>query len=107
MTENKDVVSVHKITGDRVEIGLAEFITMCNEIKAVQEVEKANIWLQDARKKLMDELEYIRQNTSQSSKPNSVVVYRRAPNGNMMVQFIEAMQQGQDGTLYITVGEPQ
>ena len=113
MTENteqkespKDIVSVHKITGDRVEIGLAEFISMCNEIKGVKAVEEANVWLQDARKKLLDELQYTRQN-AEPRAPTQITVYRRAPNGSLIVQFIEGMQQGGDGTIYVTIGEPQ
>ena len=106
MTENNDIVSVHKITGDRVEIGLAEFITMCNAVKDAKDTAEANVWLQNARKKLLDELEYVRQNPT-TTAPKSIVVYRRAMDGNMHVQFIEGMQQGQDGTIYITIGEPQ
>ena len=105
MTENNDIVSVHKITGDRVEIGLAEFISMCNAVKDAKDTEEENKRFREAYKKLSDELEYVRQNpTTEAAKP--IVVYRRSPNGNMIVQFIEAMQQGQDGTVYITVGEP-
>ena len=56
MTERKekpdDMVAVHKITGDRVEIGLTEFINMVNEVRATQETERANEWLRNARVKL-------------------------------------------------------
>ena len=106
MTENNDIVSVHKITGDRVEIGLSEFIEMVNAVRAAKETEEANVWLNNARKKLLDELQYTRQE-QQPKAPTQITVYRRAPNGSLHVQFIEGMQQGQDGTIYVTIGEPQ
>lgn len=105
MTENNDIQVVHKITGDRVEIGLNEFIEMVNEIRAAKETAEANVWLQNARKKLMDELQYTRENVTPKA-PTSIVVYRRSVNGSLIVQFIEAMQQGGDGTVYVTVGDP-
>lgn len=105
MTESNDIVSVHKITGNRVEIGLEEFITMVNAVRAAKATEEANEWLRKARANLLQELEYTR--TEQKPKaPTSIVVYRRAPNGSLNVQFIEGMQQGQDGTVYVTIGEP-
>ena len=110
MTENNDIVSVHKITGDRVEIGLAEFITMCNAVKDAKDTEEENKRFREAYKKLSDELEYVRQNSYQAKAdkgPRSIIVYRRDLAGNMHVQFIEGMQQGQDGTIYVTIGEPQ
>ncbi len=110
MTENEekpgDMVAVHKITGDRVEIGLAELIEMVNAVRAAKETDKANEWLRNARQKLLDELQYTRENASPRA-PTQITVYRRAPNGSLIVQFIEAMQQGSDGTVYVTIGEPQ
>ena len=114
MTENNkdgggtagEMVTVHKITGDRVEIGLTEFINMVNEVRAAQDTEKANVWLRNARVKLLEELQYTKENASPRA-PTQITVYRRAPNGSLIVQFIEAMQQGQDGTIYVTIGEPQ
>ncbi len=105
MTENNDMVSVHKITGDRVEIGLEEFISMVNAVREAKATEEANVWLQNARKKLMDELQYTRQEQP-AKAPTSIVVYRRSGNGSLIVQFIEAMQQGQDGTVYVTTSDP-
>lgn len=106
--DNKqEMVSVHKIEGDRVEVGLSEFIEMCNQVRAYKEVEKTNLLLQKMYKKLSDELEYVRQ-ASQQTKNHSapIIVYRRATDGTMHVQYIEGLQQGQDGTIYITIGEP-
>ena len=101
-----DIVKVHKITGDRVEIGLGEFIEMCNAVRAAKETEEANEWLRKARVKLLEELQYTRQEAAPKA-PTQITVYRRAPNGSLHVQFIEGMQQGQDGTIYVTIGEPQ
>ena len=110
MTENKekpgDMVAVHKITGDRVEIGLSEFIEMCNAVRAAKETDKANEWLRKARTQLLEELEYTRQNAMPRA-PTQITVYRRDMSGNLHVQFIEGMQQGSDGTVYVTIGEPQ
>ena len=107
MTESKDtsdIVSVHKITGDRVEIGLAEFIEMCNAVRAAKDTEKANEWLRKKYTQLQEELQYTRQH-SRPQAPH-VVVYRRDLAGNLHVQYIEGMQQGGDGTIYVTIGEP-
>jgi hypothetical protein len=110
MTENKekpgDTIAVHKITGNRVEIGLAEFIDMCNAVRAAKDTEEANEWLRKARQSLLEELQYTKENATPRA-PTQITVYRRAPNGSLHVQFIEGMQQGHDGTIYVTIGEPQ
>ncbi len=102
---DKDIVKVAKIDGDRVELGLAEFLDLCNEVRAAKETEKANEWLQNARRQLLEELEFTRQNAAPRA-PTQVTVYRRDLAGNLHVQFIEGMQQGSDGTIYVTIGEP-
>lgn len=109
MTENKekpgDMVAVHKITGDRVEIGLNEFMEMVNAVRAAKDTEEENEWLRKNRMKLLDEIAYTKDNAAPRA-PTQITVYRRAPNGSLIVQFIEAMQQGSDGTIYVTIGEP-
>ena len=105
-TESNDVIKLYKITGDRVEMGLAEFIDLCNTLRAAKETDEANLWLRNNRVKLLDEIQYTKENATPRA-PTQITVYRRAPNGSLIVQFIEAMQQGQDGTIYVTIGEPQ
>ncbi len=106
MTDSKtDIVTVAKIEGDKVEIGLSEFIEMCNAVRQAKEIQEANEWLQKARIQLLDELQFARQN-AQPKELTSVVVYRRDPAGNLHVQYIEGMQQGSDNTVYVTIGEP-
>ena len=110
MTEGENIagelVHVHKIKGDRVEIGLAEFIEMVNAVRAAKGTEEANEWLRKNRTKLLEELQYTKENAAPRA-PTQITVYRRSLNGSLIVQFIEGMQQGSDGTIYVTIGEPQ
>ena len=69
MTEDNNIVKVHKIEGDRVEIGLAEFIDMCNAVRSSKEVEEANTWLQKARAALIGELHEAEQKLRNLPKP--------------------------------------
>ena len=91
-----------------VVLTLNDFTDLVDLARSAEELDEANEWLREARTRLIAEIAALEQRIRGTSAPatNNIVIYRRAPSGDLHVQYIQDMKAANDGTVIITIGEP-